>query len=534
MADMMEPKVFDRATADDVALEQLGYQQELKRTFNLVSMIGFCFSIVSSWTALSGVLIIGAESGGPPVMIWSWVGVCVFTMAVALSMAEMCSAYPLAGGQYSWAAILAPRSWSKGLSYVCGWFMLIGIIAMGAVVNFIASGFILAIAVLNNPEYEITRWHSTLVAYAIAIAALSLNVLCPQMLHKMTNFFLIWNMGSFLIIFITILATNDHKQTPSFVFSEFQNFTGFNKPYAAILGLLQSAFGMCCYDAPAHMTEEINDARKVAPKAIILSVSLGAVTGFAFLIAACFCMGSIEGVAESATGDPIVQIFYDSTQSVAGASCLTFLMVMIQFFSAISLLAEGGRAVYAFARDRGLPFSSTSSKVHPKKQVPIYGILLTFVVQIALNSIYFGTVTGFNTVVSIATEGFYVSYAIPILLRVIAPLTASTAAAKMEGPWSLGRWSMPINIMALVYLLFTSITFNFPSISPVDSENMNYTSAAVGVVMVIATITWFTTAKSQYTVPGMIEDVVIESAPHREVEEEAEMVGDEKHAKASY
>lgn len=294
------------------------------------------------------------------------------------------------------------------------------------------------------------------------------------MLHKMTNFFLIWNMGSFLIIFITILATNDHKQTPSFVFSEFQNFTGFNKPYAAILGLLQSAFGMCCYDAPAHMTEEINDARKVAPKAIILSVSLGAVTGFAFLIAACFCMGSIEGVAESATGDPIVQIFYDSTQSVAGASCLTFLMVMIQFFSAISLLAEGGRAVvsssplpmeqsllrvkrhnsfgsgeicsesvkslyshwsalsfqkycalpclnafhkfekyllinmsqYAFARDRGLPFSSTLSKVHPKKQVPIYGILLTFVVQIALNSIYFGTVTGFNTVVSIATEGF--------------------------------------------------------------------------------------------------------------------------------
>lgn len=61
---------------------------------------------------------------------------------------------------------------------------------------------------------------------------------------------------------------------------------------------------------------------------------------------------------------------------------------------------------YAFARDRGLPFSSTLSKVHPKKQVPIYGILLTFVVQIALNSIYFGTVTGFNTVVSIATEGF--------------------------------------------------------------------------------------------------------------------------------
>jgi choline transport protein len=342
---------------------------ELKRTFNLVSMIGFCFSIVSSWTALSGVLIIGAESGGPPVMIWSWVGVCVFSMAVALSMAEMCSAYPLAGGQYSWAAILAPRSWSKGLSYICGWFMLIGIIAMGAVVNFIASGFILAMAVLNNPEYEITRWQSTLVAYAVAIAALSLNIFCPQMLHKMTNFFLIWNMGSFLIILITILATNDHKQTPSFVFSEFQNFTGFNKSYAAILGLLQSAFGMCCYDAPAHMTEEINDARKVAPKAIILSVALGAITGFAFLIAACFCMGSIDGVAESATGSPIVQIFYDSTKSVAGATCLTFLMVTIQFFSAISLLAEGGRAVVGRFSSVNLPLLTGFCSMHSLETV---------------------------------------------------------------------------------------------------------------------------------------------------------------------
>ena len=216
---------------------------------------------------------------------------------------------------------------------------------MGAVVNFIASGFVLAVAVLNNPDYEIARWHTTLVAYAIALIALAFNVTCPQVLHKMTNFFLIFNIGSFLIIFITILACNDHKQSASFVFSEFQNSTGFNAPYAAILGLLQSAFGMCCYDAPAHMTEEIHEARKVAPRAIILAVLLGCVTGFAFLIAACFCIGSIEGVAGSATGSPIVQIFYDSTQSVAGASCLTFLMIMIQLFSAISLLAEGGRAI---------------------------------------------------------------------------------------------------------------------------------------------------------------------------------------------
>lgn len=42
---------------------------ELKRSFNLLSMIGFCFSIVTCWSALSGVLIVGVESGGPPVMV---------------------------------------------------------------------------------------------------------------------------------------------------------------------------------------------------------------------------------------------------------------------------------------------------------------------------------------------------------------------------------------------------------------------------------------------------------------------------------
>lgn len=92
---------------------------------------------------------------------------------------------------------------------------------------------------------------------------------------------------------------------------------------------------MCCYDAPAHMTEEIVNARKEAPRAIVLSVWIGAATGFVFLIAACFCIGSIEGVAGSATGVPIIQIFYDSTQSVAGSTCLTVLLIVIDSKSSL-------------------------------------------------------------------------------------------------------------------------------------------------------------------------------------------------------
>lgn len=81
---------------------------------------------LNSWTALGGVFIIGVGAGGPPVIIYGWIGVCVFTTFVALVMAELCSRWPVAGGQYSWVAVLAPPRVSRQLSYITGWFMLTG------------------------------------------------------------------------------------------------------------------------------------------------------------------------------------------------------------------------------------------------------------------------------------------------------------------------------------------------------------------------------------------------------------------------
>lgn len=117
---------FEDDIREVAVLEKLGYRQELKRSFGLLGMIGFSFSIVTCWTALSGVLIIGVVSGGPLVMIYSWIGICIFSLAVAYSMAEICSAYPVAGGQYSWVAVLAPPRVARGMSWITGWFMITG------------------------------------------------------------------------------------------------------------------------------------------------------------------------------------------------------------------------------------------------------------------------------------------------------------------------------------------------------------------------------------------------------------------------
>lgn len=230
-----------------------------------------------------------------------------------------------------------------------------------------------------------------------------------------------------------------------------------------------------------------------------MSVYLGAVTGFIFLISAFFCIGDLEATADTATGVPLIQIFYDSTQSVVGACFLASMISIIVLVCANSLMAEGSRALYAFARDRGLPFSRLFAKVDAKRQVPIYSILLCMVVQMALNSIYFGTYTGFATVISIATEGFYLSYAMPLLVRVLARFTGH--AKELPGPYTLGKWGIWANLIGLSFLTFAAITFNFPSVAPVNSENMNYCSAAIGIIGLVSLLTWVFDGRKNFTGP---------------------------------
>lgn len=355
-------------------------------------------------------------------MIFGWIGVCVFTIFIALAMAEMCSSWPVAGGQYSWVAMLAPPRVSRQLSYITGWFMLtgscpsifgaylltcfLGILAMGAVNNSFGSNYILGQVNLVFPDFVIERWHTVLVAWAVGIFALVMNLFAPHALHRLSRFILVWNIASFIIVITTLLATNHQKQDADFVFHEFRNMTGFGASMATIIGILQSFFGMCCYDAPSHMTEDMTHASRDAPKAIILSVIMGGVTGLLFLLTLCFCMGDIEATANSSTGVPVIQIFYDSTQSKIGTCILASMITVIIMVTSISLVAEGSRSAYAFARDHGLPFSGLWSQVEPKKKIPLYAVLLTVAVQLGLNAIYFGTETGFETVISIATTGF--------------------------------------------------------------------------------------------------------------------------------
>lgn len=122
----------------------------------------------------------------------------------------------------------------------------VGLLAVGATNSFICANFILGQANLVNPSYVIERWHTVLVAWAVTLFAAFMNLWGSRVLDKLSKGFLVFNIVAFIVTITTILACNKNKQSPSFVFKEFQNFTGFGTSMAGIIGILQPGFGMCC------------------------------------------------------------------------------------------------------------------------------------------------------------------------------------------------------------------------------------------------------------------------------------------------
>jgi choline transport protein len=117
---------------------------------------------------------------------------------------------------------------------------------MGATNSFIGANFILGQANLVNPNYVIERWHTVLVAWLITFLATFINLFGSKLLDRISKGALTINIVSFAVTIVVILVTNTSKQSPSFVFQDFQNFTGFGTAMAGIIGILQPAFGMCC------------------------------------------------------------------------------------------------------------------------------------------------------------------------------------------------------------------------------------------------------------------------------------------------
>lgn len=87
------------------------------------------------------------------------------------------------------------------------------------------------------------------------------------------------------------------------------------------------------------------------------SVAPNAVLGLLVIVTLAFCSGDLQEVQQTRLGEPFVQIFYNATESKAGASVMVAIVVILLVSCCFSEVATASRQLWSFARDRGFPAS---------------------------------------------------------------------------------------------------------------------------------------------------------------------------------
>lgn len=92
---------------DDLELEAVGYQREMPRQFTVFSLMSLSFALSCTWSGTGssmGISLTEASSAGT---VWSIPIAGVMTAIVTAGMAELSSAYPVAGAQYYWSFMVS-------------------------------------------------------------------------------------------------------------------------------------------------------------------------------------------------------------------------------------------------------------------------------------------------------------------------------------------------------------------------------------------------------------------------------------------
>ncbi|KAL4072088.1 amino acid/polyamine transporter I [Scleroderma citrinum] len=481
----------------------MGYKQELRRELSLLQNFGMSFTIISIITGIPSLFLYGLNTGGPAVMVWGWIVVACATMLVGLAMAEICSAHPTSGGPYYWAAMLSNPESAPLTSWITGWFNLLGQVAVTTGISFACATFLSTVAEFGTTFVPTPK--STIGIYAAVLVSQGLiNTFGVHLLKYLNNISVWWHILGTTSVVVAVLAGAPKHQSADFVFRTFIDGTGVNgnegwgtrasHAYVCVIGTLMAQYTMTGYDASAHMTEETQNAAMAGSIGIVTAIGCSAVLGWFLILGLLFSIQDLETTINSPTGEPVAQIFID-TVGEKGAIVLMTVVIGAMYFCGTFSITSNSRMMFAFARDGGIPGHEFFRKVDPKRGTPIRTVWLACVLSFLLGLPSLGSSVAFSAATSITTIGFYISYGIPIALRVIY------RGRFTHGPFRLGSFSIPVATGAVVWIAFISIVFILPQANPVTSQTLNYSIVCVGIVLLYSIGFWLISAKSWFTGP---------------------------------
>ena len=403
---------------------------------------------------------------------------------------------------------------------ICGWQ---GILAGS---GYLCGTMIEALALLNNPNYTPQRWEGTLLFWAIIVVAVLTNTVASRLLPPIETFILVVHVLGFFAILIPVVYMAPQKASTHDVFTVFQN--GGDWPTQGLsffIGIIGSVFAMFGCDSAVHMAEEVRNADFVVPWSMLVTTLLNGALGFGIVVAVLFVTIDIESALESPTGSlgfPYMQILYDATGSKGGASAMIAIVIIMGACGTIAALATASRLVWAFARDRGLPFWRHVSKVQMGTSIPLYAVIICSLVACAIGLINIGSSAAFNDVVSLSVSSLYASYILTESFLLYHRLTGGIKSARQGadettdadqliwGPFHLpGIFGIAVNLFAVIFGIIIFFFSFWPVATPVTPATMNYSVLMTGSVVIFAVLYYVVYARKSYKGP------IIEVTPYQ-------------------
>jgi len=211
-----------------------------------------------------------------------------------------------------------------------------------------------------------------------------------------------------------------------------------------------------------------------------------------------FTLGDIDSILATPTFQPFIQVFYNATQRYAVTNVMTAVIIVLLAACCISELATASRQIWSFARDGGLPGSSWLSQVTPGYDIPIHSLIISLLISSLLACINLGSSTALNAISSLGSVSVLASYAITISCLIWRRLYGAPLPSRR---WSLGNFGLPINILAILFLIPVWFFTFWPLATPVFAKTMNWSSAMFGGLVVLALVYYVVWARHVYEGP---------------------------------
>ena len=428
-------------TDDEQALLRLGYRQELARRMSGFSNFAISLSIICILAGGITSFQYGFCAAGGAAIGLGWPLVCLFSMVVALTMAQVASAFPTAGGLYHWASILGGRA----CGWVTAWFNLLGLITVLAAINSGTYDFIVAAFQWPTGAHP-QAWKVSAVA-VITLSQAVFNHLGIRLTTRLTDF------SGYLILLVATLLTvallwfaNSLDLSRLFTFTNYSGLPSENPVmprsnhllWLFVLGFLLPAYTITGFDASAHTAEETLSAATHAPRGIIRSVAVSGIFGWVMLSAIVLAMPDPDQAAQQGHN-----VFYWTVRSVLPAPLVTGLFVGIsltQYCCGLAAMTSASRMMFAFARDGGLPGSVWL------RLVSAAGSPAPAIWTIALLALAFTICIPYSAIAASCAVFLYISYVLPTA----AGFFAYGRSWTRMGPWQLGTWYRPLSVVAVL------------------------------------------------------------------------------------